>query len=212
MAVRIGRTLQSFPPSKQRRRFATPAAFQQDALRPLACAGPLLTPCGRLSRTGSPGDTSPRFGGAQSVRSPTPGGPAPCPRHDRPAFGSAAAAVLPPAHWQCRVLPRRGHGMGVPQCPRQRRAQPVAASATPGGWGTTPAHVRPCQARRPARVALGGLNHRAPRPRHDASSSGSLRPPRVQDSGGPSPGAGQPPPCSSQASDPRGCQPLTPAA
>ena len=106
----------------------------------------------------------------------------------------------------------RASGMGVPQCQRQRHEQPVAASSTPGGWGTTPAPVRTCQARRQALLALGCLNHLAPRPRHDASPRGASRPHRLQDSGGPPPVAGPPPPCSSQAADPRGCHPLTPAA
>jgi hypothetical protein len=141
-----------------------------------------------------------------------PGGPSPCPRHYSEAFGYDAASVLPPAHGHCRVLRRRLSGVGVPQCQRQRREQPVAASSTPGGLGTTPANVRTGQARRHALLALGCLSHVSPRPRHDASHRGSLRPHRLQDSNGPPAVAGQQPSFSLQASDPRSCQPLTPAA
>ena len=103
-------------------------------------------------------------------------------------------------------------GMGVPQCQHKRQEQPIAASSPPGGLGTTPAHVRTCQARRYAIVALGYHSHLSPRPRHDASDRGSSRPQRLQDASGQPPVAGPLPPCSSQASDPTGCRPLTPAA
>ena len=152
------------------------------------------------------------FGFAQSVRYTTPGRPSPCPRHYNEAFGYYTASVLPPAHWHFRVLPCRRRGVGVPQFQRQRREQPVAASSTPGGLGTTPANVRTSQALRHAIVALGCLSHVSPRPVHDASHRGSSRPHRSQDSSGPPPVAGPPPPFSSQASDPRDCQSLTPAA
>ena len=44
MKVRIGRTLQSFPPSKRSGRLSTHSAFQPDGLRPLASAGTLPQP------------------------------------------------------------------------------------------------------------------------------------------------------------------------
>jgi hypothetical protein len=47
--VRIGRTLQSFPPSKRRGRLSTHAAVQRDGLRPLFFTVTLLKPWGRLS-------------------------------------------------------------------------------------------------------------------------------------------------------------------
>src|SRR5207247_2656341 len=108
LTVRIGRTLQSFPPSKRRGRLSTHAAFQHDGLRPLAWAGTLPKPWARLALSGSPLSTSPRCGFAQSVRDTTPGRPAPCPRHDRPAFGDYAAAVLPTLPTAVPHV-RRGH-------------------------------------------------------------------------------------------------------
>jgi hypothetical protein len=47
--VRIGRTLQSFPPSKRSGRLSTHSAFQRDGLRPLFFPGTLPKPWGRLS-------------------------------------------------------------------------------------------------------------------------------------------------------------------
>src|SRR6266581_1494385 len=52
--VRIGRTLQSFPPSKRSGRLSTHSAFQHDGLRPLFFTGTLPKPWGRLLRKGYP--------------------------------------------------------------------------------------------------------------------------------------------------------------
>ena len=119
--VRIGRTLQSFPPSKRSGRLSTHAAFQRNGLRPLCFTGTLPKPWGRLALSGSPLSTSPRFGCVRPFRSITPGRPSPWPHHDNEAFGAAAAAALLPAHWPLRVRPTEG---------KRWRSSPVPTPAT----------------------------------------------------------------------------------
>ena len=184
LTVRIGRTLQSFPPSKRRGPLSTHAAFQHDGLRPLAWAGTLPKPWARLALSGSPLSTSPRCGFAQSVRDTTPGRPAPCPRHDRPAFGGYAAAVLLP-HTGLFVSDDVGEALGeFPSARTTDRQQPVAASSTPGARGDNAAQRSDLRSPAPAHVGSGVSQPLAPRRHHDASDSGASRQQRSQDSSG----------------------------
>jgi hypothetical protein len=103
------------------------------------------------------------FGGAQSFRYTMPGGPSPCPREYHRAFGSAAAAVLPPPPWHVRGRPRLGKWSGSAPVPAPETCErPVAASSTPGGLGTTPVDVRTRQALHPPILGLGCLSHLHP--------------------------------------------------
>jgi hypothetical protein len=123
LKVRIGRTLQSFPPSKRSGRLSTHSAFQRTGLRPLCFTGTLPPPWGRLSLTGSPLSTSPRCGLVRPLRSLTRGGPAPWPRHDHAACGSDAAA-LPPAPGPFRGRPRREAGWECPSATARDASHP----------------------------------------------------------------------------------------
>jgi hypothetical protein len=80
--------------------------------------GPCHSPGGAWSSEGSPVSTSPRCGVLKPFRYTTPGGPAPCPRHDHEALGDYAASALPSAPGHGRVLPRGGHAVG--ECPSAR--------------------------------------------------------------------------------------------
>ena len=120
--------------------------------------------------------------------------------------------LRPPARTRALSCPPPGgtSGVGVPQCQHNRRERPVAASSTPGAHGNNACRRSDLISPAPSHFGSGVSPPLSPRPRHDASHRGSLRPQRLQDSNGPPPVAGQPPPFSSQASDLSDCQSLTP--
>ena len=138
-----------------------------------------------LVAPGYPLSTDPLFGLAQSFRYTTPGGPSPCPQHYTLAFGYSATSA-PPAHWHCRVLPREVKRCGSSPGPVQQTAQrPVAASSTPGAQGDNARQRSDVTRPAPSHVGSGVSQPLSPRPRHDTSDRGFLRPHRSQDSNGP---------------------------
>jgi hypothetical protein len=140
-----------------------------------------------------------------------PGGPSPCLSHYSQALGYYAASVLPSALWHFRAPPRRVRRQGSSPVPtRETYQQPLAACFTPGGAETTPAGestVRPTAI--PFWVRCISPFHlsyittpltQVPFVRIGRRTGRSAAWSWLLSSYCP------------QASDPRGCQPLTPAA
>jgi hypothetical protein len=116
--VAIGRALQPFPRSKRSVRLSTHSAFQfgqwQQRGRVRSCL-----------RRGAPVSRTiiclPLCIRLLSFPSTSPGGPSPCPRYYRVAFGYYAASALRPARWHFRVLLKQ-----VKQC----RSSPIPSEDT----------------------------------------------------------------------------------
>ena len=159
--VRIGRTLQSFPPSKRRGRLSTHAAVQRDGLQPLCFTGTLPQPWGRLSLRRLPLVNIPhvRVSEAVSVHHAwrtctlSPSLPRGVWRRRR--------LRPPPARTLACSCPPRG-GLAVWECPSARTRDASAPSRPPRRRvhkGTTRAAVRTRHAPHPPILGLGGVSH-----------------------------------------------------
>lgn len=165
-----------------------------------------------LVAQGDPLETYLMFGFAKPFRYTTPGGPSPCPHHYHGASGYYAASVLPSAHGHVHVLPPYVKRHGSSPVPTQELKATRSDLLYAERIGDNASQREDLIGPPPSLLGLECLSHLSLRACHDASNRGFSRSPRSQDSCGRLPVAGPPPPFSSQASDPDGCQPSTPAA